>query len=273
MFCAGGIAAKAGVAAAHTWFHAQNTTPNAIAIAAATTMSTVRQFVSRVISCTSLRCFEDEKRTLVERDTRGRLRDLVAEPAGLPETQRLAREREAEPFGAHALGVARHRQERDDGAHRTFERERSTATQRANAHRAAARLDTHTVVAGIGEEEQVRGLVVQARTAEGAQQDDLLRPGVDGVRDGELEIRLVLRRGELRHADALSRETLHARVAERIHVTDDEVGKDLPALERECAAVGRDHEVLRLDRSAIRRKNVAVRDDDRPHRWQNKSGA
>src|SRR6266550_350500 len=146
MFCAGGIAAKAGPAAAQTWFHAQNTTPNEIAIAAATTMSTVRQFVSRVISCTSLRCFEDEKRTLVERDTRGRLRDLVAEPAGLPETQRLAREREAEPFGAHALGVARHRQERDDGAHRTLERERSAAAR--------------------------------------AEQDNLLRPGIDSVRNG-----------------------------------------------------------------------------------------
>src|SRR6267143_2880664 len=222
MFCAGGIAAKAGPAAAQTWFHAQNTTPNAIAIAAATTMSTVRQFHS-FTSRTSLRCFEDEERTLVQRDTRGRLRDLVAEAAGLPETQRLAREREAEPFGAHALGVARHRQARDEGAHRTLERERSAAAQCADTHRPAARLDTHAVVAGIGEEEQVRGLVVQARTAEGTQQDDLLRPGVDGVRDSELEIRLVLRRGELRHADALSRETLHARVAQRIHVTDDEV--------------------------------------------------
>src|SRR6267378_3102851 len=137
MFCAGGIAAKAGPAAAQTWFHAQKTTPNAIAIAAATTMSTVRQFHS-FTSRTSLRCFEDEERTLVERDTRGRLRDLVAEAAGLPETQRLARER-------------------------------SAAAQCADTHRPAARLDTHAVVAGIGEEEQVRGLVVQARTAEGTQ--------------------------------------------------------------------------------------------------------
>src|SRR5437879_10603582 len=118
MFCAGGIAAKAGPAAAQTWFHAQNTTPNEIAIAAATTMSTVRQFVSRVISCSSLRRFEDEKRTLVERDTRGRLRDLVAEPAGLPETHRLARARQAEPFGAHPLGLALHPQMRDGGSHR-----------------------------------------------------------------------------------------------------------------------------------------------------------
>src|SRR5256885_5712071 len=168
MFCAGGIAAKAGPAAAQTWFHAQKTTPNAIAIAAATTISTVRQFISRVMSRTSLRCFEDEKGTLVERDTRGRLRDLVAQAAGLPETQRLAREREAEPFGAHALGVARHRQERDDGAHRTLERERSAAAQRPNAQCTPARPHAHTVVAGIGEEEQVRGLVVQARTPEGA---------------------------------------------------------------------------------------------------------
>src|SRR5438309_5702983 len=156
MCCAGGIAAKAGPAAAQTWFHAQKTTPNAIAIAAATTMSTVRQFHA-FMSRTSLRCFEDEKGTLVERDTRGRLRDLVAQAAGLPEMQRLAREREAEPFGAHAHGVARHRQQRDDGPHRTFEREPSAAAQRANAQCTTARLDAHAVVPGIGEEKQVRG--------------------------------------------------------------------------------------------------------------------
>jgi len=73
------------------------------------------------------------------------------------------------------------------------------------------------------------------------------------VRDGELEIGLVFRRGELRDADALPREALHARVAERVHVAHDQMGKDLPALEDEGAAVRRDHEVLVIDRSAIRR--------------------
>jgi hypothetical protein len=61
MFCAAGIATNAGVVAAHSWFHPQMTTPNAIAIAAATTMSTVRQvksvlFMSRTSQC----CFEYE---------------------------------------------------------------------------------------------------------------------------------------------------------------------------------------------------------------------
>src|SRR2546422_587635 len=191
MFCAGGIAAKAGPAAAPTWVHAQKTTPKAMAIAAATTMSTVRPFMSRGMSRTSLRGFEDQKRSLVHSD------------------------------------------------------------------------------AGRG----LRGLGARAPPAEAPEQADLFRPRRDRVRDGELEIGLVLRRRELRDSDALPRETFHARVAERIHIAHDEVGKDLPALEGERTAVRRDHEVLVLDRSAIRRKNVAVRDDHRPHRRQNKSGA
>src|SRR3989442_1730963 len=144
MFCAGGIAAKAGPAAAQTWFHAKKTTPKAMAIAAATTMSTVRQFMSRVMSRTSLRCFEDQKRSLVQSDAGGGLRDLVAETARLPEAQRLARKRIAQPFGAHPLGVARHRQQRHEGADRTLERERSGAAQRANTQCAAARFEGRT---------------------------------------------------------------------------------------------------------------------------------
>src|SRR6266550_5904535 len=274
MFCAGGTAAKAGVAAAHTWFHAQKTTPKAIAIAAATTMSTVRQLESFVLmSGSSLRCFEDQKRSLVQSHTGGRLRDLVTEPARLSEVQRLPGEWEAEPSGAHAFGVARHRQQRDDRAHRTLERERSRAAQRADPHRTPACFHPNAVVPGVGEEQKVCGLVVQTRTTEGAEQDDLLRSDTDRVRDGELKIGLVLRGRELGDADALPRETFHARVAERVHVTDDEVGKDLPPLEGERAAVRSNDKILRADSGAIGRKDVAVCDDDRPHRRQNKSGA
>jgi hypothetical protein len=42
MYCAGVTVAKTGFVASHTEFHAQKTTPNATASAAATTMSTVR---------------------------------------------------------------------------------------------------------------------------------------------------------------------------------------------------------------------------------------
>src|SRR6267142_2503300 len=91
MFCAGGIATNAGVAAAHTWFHAQKTTPKAIAIAAATTMSTVRQLqLIPLMSCTSLWCFENEQRTFANRDLRGERRDLVAETASAAEAERPA---------------------------------------------------------------------------------------------------------------------------------------------------------------------------------------
>src|SRR5579859_1671287 len=44
-YCAAGRASKAGEVAAQRAFQAQNTTPNATAITAATTMSTVRQAV------------------------------------------------------------------------------------------------------------------------------------------------------------------------------------------------------------------------------------
>src|SRR5207237_5665214 len=97
MFCAGGIATNAGVAAAHNWFHAQKTTPKAIAIAAATTISTVRQDQSALFtSRTSHWCFEDEQRSFVERDARGQRRDLVAETACASEVERLALERVAQ---------------------------------------------------------------------------------------------------------------------------------------------------------------------------------
>ena len=123
----------------------------------------------------------------------------------------------------------------------------------SRAHRAASCLDLNAVVPRIGEEQQVRGLVVEAWTAERTEEDDPPRSRRDGVRDRKLEIGLILRRGELRDADALARETLDARVAERVHVAHDQMGKDLPALEGEGAAVRRDHEVLVIDRSAIRR--------------------
>src|SRR5688500_15013060 len=48
--CSGGKPVKAGPAAAQAWFQAQKTTPNATARTAATTMSTVRQRVERVVS-------------------------------------------------------------------------------------------------------------------------------------------------------------------------------------------------------------------------------
>src|SRR5882762_3411733 len=109
MFCAGGIATNAGVAAAHTWFHAQKTTPKAIAIAAATTMSTVRQLqLIPLMSCTSLWCFENEQRTFANRDLRGERRDLVAETASAAKAERLVAERKPQTRRGDALGVTVH---------------------------------------------------------------------------------------------------------------------------------------------------------------------
>src|SRR5881396_1142782 len=184
-----------------------------------------------VTSCTSRWGLENKKRSDVERDLRRRRRDLVAQAAGLAQSERLASEGITEPFGSHPLRVACHGQQRDEGAHRTLERERSGAAQRPDAHRAASCLDLNAVVPRIGEEQQVRGLVVEAWTAERTEEDDPPRSRRDGVRDRKLEIGLILRRGELRDADALARETLDARVAERVHVAHDQMGKDLPALE------------------------------------------
>ena len=115
--------------------------------------------------------------------------------------------------------------------------------------------------------------MIEPVAAERPEDDHLGRTRRDRLSDRELEVRLVLCRGEFRDRNALSSETHHTGVAERVHVADDEVGKELPALERERAAVGRDDVILRADDGAIRWQHVTVRDDDGPHRWQNKSGA
>src|SRR2546430_5768465 len=126
MFCAGGIATNAGVAAAPSWFHAQKTTPKAIAIAAATTMSTVRQLqLVLFMSSTSLWCFKNEQRPFANRDRRGQRRDPVAQAARTAEAERLVAKREAQSLRSDAVRVAVHRQERDERANGTCQRERS----------------------------------------------------------------------------------------------------------------------------------------------------
>src|SRR2546423_12974659 len=123
MFCAGGIATNAGAAAAHNWFHAQKTTPKAIAIAAATTMSTVRQLqLVLFMSSTSLWCFKNEQRAFANRDRRGHRHDLVAQAARAAEAERLVAKRKAQSLRRHALGVAVHRQERHQRADPSRER-------------------------------------------------------------------------------------------------------------------------------------------------------
>src|SRR2546430_3373262 len=230
MFCAAGIATNAGVAAAQSWFHPQMTTPKAIAIAAATTMSTVRQLqLIPLMSCTSLWCFENEQRTFTNRDLRGERRDLVAQTASAAEAERLVAERKAQTRRGDALGVAVHRQERHERADRPRQRERAPAANGADPERTATRFESDAVVARICEEEKVRGLVVEALPAEGAEQHDLGRARGDGLGDRELEVGLVLRRREFRDRDALLRESLDAGVTERVHVADDEVRRELPA--------------------------------------------
>jgi hypothetical protein len=115
--------------------------------------------------------------------------------------------------------------------------------------------------------------VIEALATQRAEQHDLRRAGRDRLSDREFEVGLVLRRGELRYRDALAGETLDARIAEGIHVAHDEMRRELPSLECERAAVRGNDVVLRVDDRAVRRQHVAVRDDDGPHRWQNKSGA
>src|SRR5881296_3362529 len=157
MFCAGGIATNAGVAAAHTWFHAQKTTPKAIAIAAATTMSTVRHVQSILfMSRTSQWCFKYEHRAFANRDLCRQRRDLVAQAARAAETERLVAEREAQPFRGDALGVAVHRQEGHESADRCGERERSLSANGTYPKRSATRFEPDPVVARIGEKQKVR---------------------------------------------------------------------------------------------------------------------
>ncbi len=114
--------------------------------------------------------------------------------------------------------------------------------------------------------------MIEALAAEHAEQHDLGRARGDRLRDRELEIGFVLGRREFRDRNALPRHPLDAGIAERVHVADDEVGKELPSFERERAAIGSDDVVLRTDDRTVRRQNITVCDDDGPH-GQNKSGA
>src|SRR5438445_7150555 len=77
-----------------------------------------------VTSCTSRWGLENKKRSDVERDLRRRRGDLVAQAAGLAQSERLAGEGVAEPFGAHPLGVGRHGSQRDEVGHLALGRER-----------------------------------------------------------------------------------------------------------------------------------------------------
>src|SRR2546430_315005 len=130
MFCAAGIATNAGVAAAQSWFHPQMTTPKAIAIAAATTMSTVRQLqLIPLMSCTSLWCFENEQRTFTNRDLRGERRNLVAQTASAAEAERFVAQGKAQTRRGDALGVAVHRQEGHERADRPRPREGASSVR------------------------------------------------------------------------------------------------------------------------------------------------
>src|SRR6202158_2979814 len=88
MFCAGETARNAGVAAAQSAFQAQNTTPNATAIAAVTTISTVRQDRDELTrhlhhvfrSPAARRDRTRPKRLQSPRDLRGRARRRRAAP-------------------------------------------------------------------------------------------------------------------------------------------------------------------------------------------------
>src|SRR6267143_640064 len=203
MYCAGVTATKMGFVASHTEFHAQKTTPNATASAAATTMSTVRHVRSLDISRPSPWCFKNEQRPRVERDPRGQRRDLVAESACASEAERFIAQCVAQTFRGDAAGIAVHRKERDEGADRPGEGERSLSADRTDPERASARFDADPVVYGIREEQKVRRLVVETVATQRAEEDDLGRACRDRLRDGELEIGLVLRRRKLRDRDPL----------------------------------------------------------------------
>src|SRR5947208_303209 len=73
----------------------------------------------------------------------------------------------------------------------------ASAANEADRERTATRVEREAVVAGIGEEEKVRRLVLEALAAGCAEQHDLGRARGDGLGDRELEVRLVLRRREL----------------------------------------------------------------------------
>src|SRR6266513_4580557 len=243
-------------------------------MAAATTMSTVRQDQSALFTlATSQCCFENEQRSFDDRDLRGQRRDLVAETARSAEAERLAGERVAQPLRGDSFGVAVHRKERHERAERSGERDRSLSASRTDPERTTARFDADTVVARIREEQKVRRLVIEAVSPERPEEDDLVRTCGDRLSDRELEVGLVLRRRKFRDRDPLTSKPFHTGVAEGVHVADDEVGKELPALERERAAVGGHDIVLRADDRAVGWQHVTVRHDDGPHGRKNKSGA
>ena len=116
-----------------------------------------------------------------------------------------------------------------------------------------------------GEEQRVRELMVEALSAEDPEQHDVVGLRLQHVCDSELQIGLVLLRGERQHRDASRAELGGALEPQRVEIADDRLGKDTPPLERERAAVRRDDEVRALELGAVARIDVAVSDHDGLH--------
>src|SRR4029079_790334 len=107
MFCAGGTAANIGPAVAHTKFHAQNTTPNATAMAAVTTMSTVRhvRLLLSVLMSFLLRDLDHQQDALFDGHACGKTCDDVGQAEGLAEGEKIAGERIAQTARRDAVGI------------------------------------------------------------------------------------------------------------------------------------------------------------------------
>src|SRR5207245_1522702 len=78
-------------------------------------------------------------------------------------------------FRGDAVGVAVHWKERDDGADRRGEGERSLSSDRADTEGTAACFDANAVEAWIREEQKIRRLVIEPVATECAEDDDLGR--------------------------------------------------------------------------------------------------
>ena len=141
---------------------------------------------------TSNSCFDDEQHAAVARDRSGPRHHDVREAASRAEGQRLAGQRVAKTLGADALGVAAQREQGDDITDGPGELEALASMQSPGDDVAVHGTQSASAVRVAGKEQRVRELVIEALSAEDAEQHDVVGLRLQRVGDGELEVGLVL---------------------------------------------------------------------------------
>jgi hypothetical protein len=168
-------------------------------------------------------------------------------------------------LGAHPIGVPTDRQQAHQVAGVAQQAQPLTAVQGAH-HRAAAH-QAHGAhpPRRIGEQQQVRQLVVQPFPAQRAEHHDLVGPRGEGAVECQLCVRRVLVDRMPFDGDALGRETRDEIRFDRVQVPDQEMRAHAHRVEPVSAAIGGHDQAGIAEMNGVTGIGLAVGNDDRLH--------